>query len=223
MTHRLHIADRTVSLYLPDRPHTLPLLLTFPDNRDQADELAALIVPRAVLITIEENDWEHTFTPWPAPRLFKKTADFGGGASAFLETLAADILPAAENTFGLRPAWRSILGYSLAGLLAAYSAYRKPLFERIAAVSPSLWFDNWTAFATSTPAQRLPEYAYFSVGSQEKNTKNPRMATVETAISATRQHWQQSGVTTHFTLNSGGHFDHVPQRLAAAANWLLAQ
>lgn len=212
---------KTVTVYLPEQPKSLPLLYTFLDAGESA-ELAALIGNSAVLAAVSEPCWEAAFTPWPAPRAFKKAPDFGGGADACLDLLAATVLPETEQQLGLEPAWRGVLGYSLAGLLAVYSAYRKPLFSRIAAVSASLWFDGWQQFVYDNTPQMLPDYAYFSVGDTEKNAKNPRLAQIETAISATQQNWQALGAATFFETNRGGHFENAPQRLAKAAERLLA-
>ncbi|WP_246408121.1 alpha/beta hydrolase-fold protein [Neisseria musculi] len=169
---------------------------------------------------MDEPVWEHAFTPWPAPRAFRQAPDFGGSADAYLEWIAIDVLPAIEKQFGLNPLWRGVLGYSLAGLFAAYCSYRRFLFNRMAAVSASLWFDGWQQFAAANTPLFLPEYAYFSVGSKEKNAKNPRLAQIETAILATRQNWQAAGAVTFFERNSGGHFENITQHLVKAAQWL---
>ncbi|MBF0802883.1 MULTISPECIES: alpha/beta hydrolase-fold protein [unclassified Neisseria] len=188
-TATLTVGSKTITAYLPEHPQTSPLLLTF-SNRQESDALAELTGGQAVRAAIDEPVWEHAFTPWPAPRAFRQAPDFGGGADAYLEWIAIDVLPAIEKQFGLNPLWRGMLGYSLAGLFAAYCSYRRFLFNRMAAVSASLWFDGWQWSAAANTPLFLPEYAYFSVGSKEKNAKNPRLAQIETAILATRQNWQ---------------------------------
>ena len=46
------------------------------------------------------------------------------------------------------------------------------------------------------------------------------MATVENATRATACHWLQQGIRATFALNSGGHFDDIAARTAAAINEL---
>ncbi|MCP2040087.1 putative alpha/beta superfamily hydrolase [Neisseria sp. HSC-16F19] len=220
--HTLLIARTTVRMYLPDNGQHLPLFISFLSPEEGA-QLAALLADRAVLAVIDEADWEGCFSPWPAPKVFKQGADFAGGADVYIQRLHATLLPEIENRCGLNPCWRGVLGYSMAGLLAAYAAYRAPLFARVAAVSASLWFDGWTDFAAAERLVHAPQYAYFSVGEQEHKAKNPRLAQIETALLATGKQWQAQGVATHFERNPGGHFDDAPARLAKAAAWLLAQ
>ena len=53
-------------------------------------------------------------------------------------------------------------------------------------MSGSLWFDGLADFLQHAPPT-LPERAYFSVGDREKNSKNPRLACVETRTQAAHQ------------------------------------
>ena len=173
------------------------------------------------LLALPEAHWEHAFTPWHAPKLFAKGADFGGGADETLRQLTEAILPAAERELGLQPQWRGLLGYSLAGLFALYAAYRSDFFQRIASVSGSLWFDGWGDFVATHTPETLPQAVYFSLGDKEAQSRNPRMAAVQTATEAVFACWQQYACPTTLEINAGGHFDDVPQRLAKAAEWLI--
>ena len=216
-------ASTVFRLYAPDPlPEDAPLLLAFADAAE-AGALAALLAGETLVLAVPEvADWEHTFSPWPAPRVFKKAPGFGGGAPAFFDKLAA-ALPQIEGSLKLCPRWRGAAGYSLGGLFAAWCAYRdgNP-FARIAAVSASLWFDGWTDFAAAQAMPQPPQYADFSLGDTEKNSRNPRMAAVESATLATVENWRTRGIATGFGFNPGGHFDHAPERTAAAARRLLA-
>ncbi|STZ75957.1 alpha/beta hydrolase [Bergeriella denitrificans] len=217
--HSHTIAGKTVSAYLPARAD-LPLLLTFL-TQEESDQLAALLNGQAALISVDEPLWEHAFTPWPAPAAFKKAPEFSGGADDNLNWIIRELLPQIEQTHALQPQWRGLIGYSLGGLFTAYAAYQPTPFTRFASVSGSLWFDGWADFIANHSLNTLPHTAYFSVGDTEKNSKNPRMAVVETNTLATRQNWQTQGVSCTFELNSGGHFQDIPQRMAKAASYLL--
>ena len=202
-------------------PATAPLVLTCLQPHE-ADAVADLLTARVHLLSLDCSDWEHAFSPWPAPRAFKKAPDFSGGATETLARLAA-LLPVVEQRLGLQPRWRGIAGYSLAGLFAAWSAYHASPFSRVACVSGSLWFDGWLDFATSRLLQTPPTRACFSLGDDEKNSRHPRLATVENATRATACHWlQQEGIRTTFALNPGGHFDDIAARTAAAIDWIAA-
>ena len=220
--HTLTLQNRELTAYLPARHRPdAPTLLVFPDSPAEADALAALLPDYIALLALPEAHWEHAFTPWRAPKLFAKGADFGGGADETLRQLTEQILPEAERELGLQPQWRGLLGYSLTGLFALYAAYCSGYFQRIASVSGSLWFDGWSDFvATHTPAT-LPQAMYFSLGDKEAQSRNPRMAAVQTATEAVFTHWQQYACPCTLEINAGGHFDNVPQRLAQAARWLI--
>ena len=116
--------------------------------------------------------------PWPAPKVFSRGEDFQGQAEAFLEVLTRELLPEAEAFLGFMVADRGILGYSMAGLFAVYAMYQTPLFRRVGSVSGSLWFDGWVEYAKTHPVQGRP-CIYLSVGMQERNARNPRMAAVQ--------------------------------------------
>ena len=213
------LTDENLRHYAPAAlPATAPLVLTCLQPHE-ADAVADLLTARVHLLSLDRTDWEHAFSPWPAPRAFKKAPDFSGGATETLASLGA-LLPAVEQRLGLQPRWRGIAGYSLAGLFAAWSAYHASPFSRVACVSGSLWFDGWLDFATSRLLQTPPTRACFSLGDDEKNSRNPHLATVENATRATACHWLQQGIRTTFALNPGGHFDDIAARTAAAINEL---
>ena len=78
-----------------------------------------------------------------------------------------------------------------------------------------MWYDGWLEFAAHAMPSS-PQYAYFSLGDEEKNSKNPRMAAVEDNMRATEALWRERGIRSTFASNSGGHFHQVPERIAAA-------
>ncbi|MCP1660806.1 alpha/beta hydrolase [Neisseria perflava] len=218
--HTSTIDGKTIAVYRPEQTD-LPLLLTFLSPQE-SDDFAALLNGKAVLVSIDEPQWEHAFTPWPAPAAFKKAPDFSGGADEYLNWLVRKVLPEIVQTHALQPLWYGLAGYSLGGLFAAYAAYQNTPFSRFASVSGSLWFDGWADFIAANRLPALPHAAYFSVGDTEKNSKNPRMAVVETHTVATQQNWQAQGVNCCFEFNRGGHFQDVAQRIAKAADYLLS-
>lgn len=81
---------------------------------------------------------------------------------------------------------------------------------------------NWEhAFTPWHAPNPLPQAMYFSLGDKEAQSRNPRMAAVQTATEAVFARWQQYTCPSTLEINAGGHFDNVPQRLAQAAAWLI--
>ncbi|MFC2670863.1 alpha/beta hydrolase-fold protein, partial [Lancefieldella parvula] len=79
-------------------------------------------VPESVsLVTIGVNLWEQNFSPWCAPRVFAKGPNFGDGAQKTLNTLINQIIPWAESELTEPPAYRVLVGYSLAGLFSLWA------------------------------------------------------------------------------------------------------
>lgn len=147
-------------------------------------------------------------------------ADFGGQAEAFLNELAGSIIPAAERTMDIKPLWRGMAGYSLAGLFAVYAAYRCNAFTRVASVSGSMWYDGWLEYAQNAFLPAQTERAYFSVGAREKKTRNARMAAVEDNTRAMDALMRDRGIESIFELNPGNHFVDMEIRMAKAIEFL---
>ena len=60
--------------------------------------------------------WNDDLTPWPAGPIFKKGKSFAGEAEAYLNRLAAEIIPGLEKELEIVPEERWFIGVSLAGL-----------------------------------------------------------------------------------------------------------
>ena len=167
--------------------------------------------PKPTLMILTDIDWNRDLSPWAAPAVFKNGGIFTGGAAAYLQRLLS-ALPSIEA--GLSPIWRGIAGYSLAGLFAVWTMYQTDVFTRFASLSGSLWFDGFTDYIKSNAAAVRPDYVYLSLGNREKQTRNPRMAAVETATFETLHLLQSLSVPAEFKSEVGGHFDHPNNRIA---------
>lgn len=216
----IFIENQKIWAFLPETSSPeLTVFYTFPNDENEALVLAEKLPENAACVAIFEPNWEQHFTPWAAPRLFKKGADFAGGAAQYHADLCQRI-PQIEQMCGIQAACRGILGYSLAGLFAVYNAITAPYFDLVASVSGSLWFDDWLNFIAENRPKTLPQAIYFSVGDTEAHSKNPRTAQVQSATEQTFAYWQTLACPATFEINAGGHFDDVPQRVAKAAHWL---
>ena len=172
------------------------------------------------VIAVSGQDWDRDFSPWPAPGAFRGQS-FSGGAEAYLRKLTDAWIPQALEAFALRPARQGILGYSLAGLFSVYALSMSGVFSLGASVSGSLWYDGFTDWLSAHPPVRPPEKLYFSVGDQEKKSRNPRLRQVEDCTIRTAE-WAKSVCgSVCFELNRGGHFDRPEERLHRAVRFLL--
>ena len=84
-------------------------------------------VPEGVsLVNVGIDLWEESFSPWCAPRVFAKGPNFGNGAQKTLDTLINQVIPWAESELTEPPAYRVLIGYSLAGLFSLWAGVSQP-------------------------------------------------------------------------------------------------
>lgn len=201
-------------------------------------------VPAGVsLVCIGVDLWEENFSPWCAPRIFAKGPNFGDGAQKTLDALINQVIPWAESDLTEPPAYRALIGYSLAGLFSLWAGVSQPgvsqraacgcqpdavpipTFQRIGAVSGSFWFPGLLDYVD----QQLRggavglTHAYLSLGDREARTPNPQIMHVQENAELLANKLRDAGITSMFELNRGNHFQNVEGRVQKALNWLVAQ
>lgn len=169
------------------------------------------------LVVIDHVDWNDDLTPWPAVGVFKKAKPFGGKAAAFLDKLANEVVPKTEQDLGIEGAERTLLGVSLSGMFAVWSAFNADTFANIISISGSLWYDGLVEWMkTQMPSPRL-EKVCMLLGEKEKNAKDKRMATVEECtFAAANLIKEKTKASVTFELVEGTHFSPIMPRLERA-------
>ena len=169
------------------------------------------------IVVIEEVNWNDDLTPWPAEGVFKKAKPFGGQAAAFLNKLTNEIIPETERNMGIENAERTLLGVSLSGLFAVWSAFSTDAFTNIISISGSLWYDGLVEWMKEQALSPRIKKVCMLLGEKEKNAKEKRMATVEertqTAANILKEKTQSSVI---FELVEGTHFSPIMPRLERA-------
>ena len=205
-------------------------------------------VPEGVsLVNIGVDLWEENFSPWYAPRVFAKGPNFGDGAQKTLDTLINQVVPWAESDLTEPPAYRVLVGYSLAGLFSLWAGVSQQVargcqpddapsqpgaphvdapigtFQRIGAVSGSFWFPGLLDYVDqqlSGGAVGLT-HAYLSLGDREARTPNPQIMHVRENAELLASRLESAGITSMFELNRGNHFQNVEGRMQKALDWLV--
>ena len=169
------------------------------------------------IAVIEAVDWNNDLTPWPAEGVFKKAKPFGGEATSFLERLTHEIIPETERDMGIEDAERTLLGVSLSGLFAVWSAFNTDAFTNIVSISGSLWYDGFIEWMEKqTPSPQLKKVCML-LGEKEKNSKEKRMAKVEERTLAAADILKaKSQADISFELVEGTHFSPILPRLEGA-------
>ena len=201
---------------------------------DVADH-SPIQVPEGVgLVNVGVDLWEENFSPWCAPRVFAKGPNFGDGAQKTLDTLINQVIPWTESDLTEPPAYRVLVGYSLAGLFSLWAGVSQQVargfqpgaaatFQRIGAVSGSFWFPGLLDYVDqqlSGGAVGLT-HAYLSLGDREARTPNPQIMHVRENAELLASKLESAGITSTFELNRGNHFQNVEGRMQKALDWLL--
>lgn len=202
---------------------------------DRADNSPVQVPVGVSLVNVGVDLWEENFSPWCAPRVFAKGPNFGDGAQRTLDTLINQVIPWAESELSVPPAYRVLVGYSLAGLFSLWAgvsqpglssqpyAVPTPTFQRIGAVSGSFWFPGLLDYVD----QQLNggavglTHAYLSLGDREARTPNPQIMHVRENAELLANRLEKAGITSTFELNRGNHFQNVEGRMQKALDWLV--
>lgn len=176
------------------------------------------------IVSIFGMDWERDLTPWPAPKAFKRGNDFSGGSDSFRAKLTEEIIPTIEKDLGIeKEVPRLLVGISLAGLFAIETAYKSDLFDTLCSISGSLWYDGFVEWMASQKLSPAVRRIYFSLGADEKNTRNQRMASVEERTHEALRIIKAQGAEAAFEENPGNHFSDGPLRVRKALLYALKE
>ena len=206
---------------------------------DVADN-SPIQVPEGVsLVNIGVDLWEENFSPWCTPRVFAKGPNFGDGAQKTLDTLINQVIPWAESELTEPPAYRVLVGYSLAGLFSLWAGVTQAgapsqpgapyvdasvaTFQRIGAVSGSFWFPGLLDYVDQQLRGGVVglTHAYLSLGDREARTPNPQIMHVRETAELLASRLESAGITSMFELNRGNHFQNVEGRIQKALDWLV--
>ena len=165
-------------------------------------------------------DWNNDLTPWPAGPIFKKGKSFGGKADAYLRKLTDEIIPSREADLGVQPEERWLVGISLSGLFAVWAAVKGGFFHRIAAISGSFWYKDFTAWLEAQPVSPTVRSAYISLGDKEAESKNPNLKRIAEETETVVRILREKGIPTTFEWTDGTHFAPVAPRIEKALNVL---
>ena len=219
MVRTLNCGPYTVDLFAEVNSQTVVYVVM---DQDEAQAVWPMLKePKPALAAISGVDWNRELSPWLAPGVFRGAGDFGGEGPTFLDTLTGRIVPLVEAQLGFSPVSRAAAGYSLAGLFALWSVFQTDVFDRVASVSGSLWFDGFTDYMNSTAPPDGLRQIYLSLGDREKNARNRRMAAVEDCTCRAEELLREWNIPVIFEMNPGGHFQDIPGRIARGIDQLM--
>ena len=204
--HSLHldiVSFDSSSIFYILLPHRLPA-----EELTAIEELSTRFETN--IVAISEMDWNNDMTPWKAPAV--KEGEFGGRASQFLERLKGDIFFNLESSLQIRNPKRYLIGLSLAGLFSVWAGIMKPLFEGVASISGSFWYDGFAEWLLKQEELQCVRF-HISMGEKEKETKVKRFASIEEDTMKVVETLMLKGAEVAFEVTEGGHNSPVLPRI----------
>ena len=212
--HSLHLDivsfDSSSIIYII-LPHRLPA-----EELTAIEELSTRFETN--IVAISEMDWNNDMTPWKAPAV--KEGEFGGRASQFLDRLKGDIFFNLESSLQIRNPKRYLIGLSLAGLFSVWAGIMKPLFEGVASISGSFWYDGFAEWILKQEDLNCVRF-HVSMGDKEKETKVKRFANIEEDTMEVVETLMLKGAEVAFEVTEGGHNSPVLPRIEKSVVSLL--
>jgi predicted alpha/beta superfamily hydrolase len=212
--HSLHLDivsfDSSSIIYIL-LPHRLPA-----EELTAIEELSTRFETN--IVAISEMDWNNDMTPWKAPAV--KEGEFGGRARQFLDRLKGDIFFNLESSLQIRNPRRYLIGLSLAGLFSVWAGIMKPLFEGVASISGSFWYDGFAEWILKQEDLNCVRF-HVSMGDKEKETKVKRFANIEEDTMKVVETLMLKGAEVAFEVTEGGHNSPVLPRIEKSVVSLL--
>ena len=169
-----------------------------------------------IYIGVLVQDWDDELSPWHTPMAYGNES-FSGNGMITKEWLMNSLIPYLRNTYGDHQDYY-LVGYSLAALFALWCGYEEEGFKGIGSASPSVWFAGWADYMKQN---FKCDKIYLSLGNKEHKTRNQTLRKVKQMIEAQYQVLQAQDKNCQLEMNSGNHFQNVPERMAKAISWLL--
>jgi len=176
--------DRIINVYLPeeyDQNKKYPVIYLLDGSADEDFIHIVGIVqfntfawvnrmPKSIVIGIANTNRKLNFTAMSKRKSDIKLVPNNGGAADFIAFIEKELQPYVDNTFSTNNS-KTIIGQSLAGLLATEILFTKPqLFNKYIIISPSLWWKDGSILkenpAILNEAYTHPTDIYIGVGKE---------------------------------------------------------
>ncbi len=190
----VNAARRHPVLYMHDGQNVFDPATAFMGREWHADEVADRLVregriPPLIIVGIWNTpDRVADYTPDQDPeeqRGDHKPQGRGGNGTAYLRWITEELKPMIDREYRTDPARGStgIMGSSLGGIISLAAAEERPgTFGRVAAVSPSLWWNSGSVIDRWTTRRPCPQRLWLCMGDRERKGLDAELRRLEAAI-----------------------------------------
>ena len=174
----------------------------------------------ATVAIVSNIDWDNDLSPGPAPGQPPGSPDCGGQAPEFARTLLGHVVPGIRKATGTADdAELTLVGISMSGLFGMWLWAQRPEVANLVSISGSFWYDGFIEWISEN--RPYADKFYFSLGEKEKESKNPRLAAVDSATKHIYGLMNVIGAEVSFEYNEGNHFGPLIERIEKAITNLL--
>ena len=225
MTKNFSIDSRKITVYQSDgAAGSVPAIyinVFMKDGSDIWDECRKLGCPDFTLVAIGGIDWDNDMTPWKSGPILPGDGKYAGNADEHLARITDRIMAEVCRILPEKPAYNGLAGYSLAGLFAAYCAYRTDRFSRFASMSGSLWYPGFAEYSAGHEFFRKPDCFYLSLGDKEEKVRSEVVSKVGDNTRGLYERLGLLGIPSIFEMNPGNHYKDASLRTAKGIKWIL--
>jgi len=187
-------ARRYPVLYMQDGQNCFDPATAFMGREWHADEIADRLVregriPPVIIVGIWNTpDRVADYTPDVDPEEHRgdhKPQGRGGNGKAYVAWMTQELKPLIDRTYRTDPAREStaIMGSSLGGIISLAAAEERPdAFGRVAAVSPSLWWNSGSVSGRWSVRRPCPQRLWLCMGDRERKGLDDELRRFERAI-----------------------------------------
>lgn len=167
----------------------------------------------------------HEYTPWPAPALDPKFDDFGGLGELYIDFIVNELKTYIDDNYNTKSDYKNtwIMGYSLGGLISVYSAYRTPIFGKIACICGSFWYKDMVNWIKDNSILNNDVKLFIHYGKQEgkgkKTIQQNAVLCAEKVIEIISEKSDSIG-NLEVSYDDGEHHQYVEQRYKNAIYWV---
>lgn len=223
MKHQtLTIGRRNIHLTYPNDIGEYPIYYLFAHDQHDPMRLNALLDDALIILAlIPVENWNNVMTPWPGEALFVHQEDFGGAADTYIEELLPmfEVIEQDIKSQGRTIRSRHVIGFSLSAIFGLYLAQRNPGFRTVIAISPSTWYEGLISYFKLHPMPKSLCGVYLSLGIEESDHSNERIASVDERTFALKKILLDQGIEVFVACDQGDHFTLMHRRIQEGIHW----